>query len=203
MIVFAPQNAAACARLSLGRIDADRFEPRKIDDNAAIAHRASRHIVPAAADRNRHPPIACEPDRRHHIRHSRRADDRFRPPVDHGIPHLPRFMVSVAVRQMNRTPDHALQCIPILQFNLRRHSVIPPVRVSIFLSNEIAPAHFCGSSRSLKARSYGAKLSNQTLACIWIIRRVSSRPRHWPATHEGLIDTGQVTAFHFEPGKFL
>jgi len=80
----------------------------------AIAHRGSRHVVTAAPDGNRQPAFACQPDRRHHLRDSRRADDRCWSAVDHSVPDLPRLMVSVAVREMNCAPNQAFQCVPIL-----------------------------------------------------------------------------------------
>jgi hypothetical protein len=124
VIVFAPQNAAARARSTLGWMNPKRLEARKVDDDAAVAHRASRYVVAAAPDGDRKPAFAREPDRRYHVRDSCRSNDRCRPAVDHSVPDLPRLIVAVSARKMNCAPNYASQFLLLTRVHLRRHSVV-------------------------------------------------------------------------------
>ena len=92
-IEFAEHDPRLGTRHAPGGINLDGLHPGEIDHHAVVAHSVARDVVPAAPDGETNSGLSSETQRLDHIALMRAASDQRGPPVDHPIPHRPRFVV--------------------------------------------------------------------------------------------------------------
>jgi hypothetical protein len=76
------------------RIDDNAAHRGQVDHEAALRHAEAEHAVPAAPHPDLEVAVSGVADRLGHVVRARAADYRARAPIDHGVPHGPRFVVS-------------------------------------------------------------------------------------------------------------
>ena len=112
-VEVAPRRAALGSRRAGGGIDPDAAHAGQVDHDPAVARPEPRHAVAAAAHGEVEPVLPSEVDRRHHVARVRRANDRGRAPVDHGVVDGPRLLVPVIVGSDDRPADQRPQVVQL------------------------------------------------------------------------------------------
>ena len=112
-VEVAPRRAALGPRRAGRRVHPDAAHAGQVDHDAAVARAEPGHAVTAAAHGEVEPVLPREVHGRHHVAGVRRADDRGRPPVDHGVVDDPRLLVPLVVGSDHRPADQRPQIVEL------------------------------------------------------------------------------------------
>jgi hypothetical protein len=85
-VELSPERAGLHPRGARLRVDPDALHRPQVDDDPVVADRMAGIAVPSAADGDRQAGIACESDRRDHVRDALAMRDQRGEPIDGAVP---------------------------------------------------------------------------------------------------------------------